>query len=185
MTFVDKVIAAVTPPESDRARARARAQARSLATSGSWFELILNQHQDIEAGFAAVRKATLPGARRLAQKQLAEILTGHSLAEEVVLYPAMALHDEKTASEMAYVEQSATKVQLAALDDLDPMSQDYLDKLEHIQGAVAHHMYQEEGTWFPKLHQKCDRNQQIRLTKKYQEEFTRYVTGQVAEAALV
>lgn len=156
-----------------------------MAASGSWLELILNQHLEIEAGFAAVREATLPGARRLAQKQLAEILTGHSLAEEVVLYPALALHDEKAASEMAYVEQSATKVQLAALDDLDPMSQDYLDKLEHIEGAVTHHMYQEEGTWFPKLQKKCDAQLQARLAQKYQEEFTRYVTGQVGEEALV
>lgn len=26
-----------------------------------------------------------------------------------------------------------------------PLSQDYLDKLEHIRGAVAHHVYEEEG----------------------------------------
>ena len=84
--------------------------------------MTIEHHQQIEAGFDAVKAAAGADARRAAQKQLALILTGHSLAEEVVLYPAMALSDQKAHSGEAYTEQSAAKVQLAALDDLEPAS---------------------------------------------------------------
>lgn len=179
MTILDKVIAAVTPPESDEERAEARAKARAIAGSG-WLALILDHHQEIEEAFAAVRDANTAAARRSAQKELALILTGHSNAEESVIYPALALSGGKAHASLAYTEQSAAKVQMAALDDLDPMSEEYLDKLEHIRGAVAHHVYEEEGTWFPELREKGDAAMQTKLTKRYREEFARYIGAETA-----
>lgn len=177
MSIVDKVVAAITPPESEQARVEARVKARAAAVPGGWLEAVLDHHQQIEAAFAKVEAANSAGARRLAQEELAGILTGHSLAEETVLYPAMATRDQKAHSEMAYVEQSAAKVQLAALEELDPMGQDYLDKLGHVRGAVLHHIYQEEGTWFPALLEEGDAVLQTRLTSRYHEEFSKYDTG--------
>jgi len=40
---------------------------------------------------------------------------------------------------------TAAKVQMALLEDVPPKSQTFLDKLEHIRGAVAHHVYEEES----------------------------------------
>jgi hypothetical protein len=57
------------------------------------------------------------------------------------------------------------------------MSQDYLDKLEHIRGAVAHHVYEEEGNWFVDLKQKLAPADQTKLTFRYQQEFSRYTRG--------
>ena len=85
------------------------------------------------------------------QQRLALVLTGHSIAEEAAIYPALAGDKKVGHAELAYQEQSAAKMEMGLLERLDPMSQDYLDKLEHIQGAVAHHVYSEEGTWFPEL----------------------------------
>ncbi len=175
MTILDKVIAAVTPPESDEARAEARAKARAAAGGGGWLAMVLEHHLQIESAFAAVKTANSAAEQRAAQKQLALLLTGHSNAEEAVLYPAIALSGEKADSVKAYTEQSAAKVQLAALDDLEPMTQDYLDKLEHIRGAVEHHVYEEEGTWFPQLRQSADAAMQGRLTQRYTEEYERYM----------
>lgn len=179
MSILDKVIAAVTPPESDEARSEARANARAAAIPGSWLGLVLDHHLEIESAFAEVAAAGSAASRRAAQKKLAVVLTGHSIAEESVVYPALALNGEKAHAEMAYVEQSAAKMQMAALDDLDPMSQDYLDKLEHIRGAVAHHVYEEEGTWFLELTEKAPPDVQSKLASRYQEEFSRY-TGTMA-----
>jgi hypothetical protein len=64
---------------------------------------------------------------------------------------------------------------MALLEKMAPMTQDYLDKLEHIRGAVAHHVYEEEGTWFLELHEKAARAEQAKLGQRYQEEFERYV----------
>lgn len=177
MSIVDKVIAAVTPPESEEARVEARAQARAAATPGSWLAMVLEHHGAIDNAFAAVKQASDTGSRRAAQLELATLLNAHSLAEEVVLYPALALNDEKGHATAAYTEQSATKVQMAALEGLDPMGQDYLDKLEHIRGAVAHHVYEEEGDWFLELDRSAGPEVGRQLTQRYSQEFNRYMKG--------
>jgi hypothetical protein len=177
MSILDKVVAAVTPPESEEARMEARQKARAAAGSGGsdWLSMVLHHHVQIEAAFDAVKTARDSAARVAAQKKLGVLLTGHSNAEESVLYPALALADEKGHAGMAYTEQAAAKIQMAALENLAPMSQDYLDKLEHIRGAVAHHVYEEEGTWFLELKEKVSAAEQAKLTKRYKEEFERYV----------
>jgi hypothetical protein len=179
MSILDKVVAAVTPPESEEARQEARAKARAAASPGDWLSMVLEHHQQIEQAFAEVKSATNPAARLAAQKTLAVILTGHSNAEESVLYPALAGADEKSHATMAYAEQAAAKTQMGLLEKLPPMSQDYLDKLEHIRGAVAHHVYEEEGTWFIELKEKVPAPDQMQLSQRYAEEFDRYVGDEV------
>jgi hypothetical protein len=171
MSIVDKVVAAVTPPESAEARAEARNKARAAAQAGDWLSLVLDHHVQLEAAFAAVKGAVDSGAQRAAEKQL----TGHAIAEESVIYPALALSSEKGHASTGYTEQAAVKVQMAALEKLAPMSRDYLDKLEHIRGAVAHHMYEEEGNWFLALKKKAPAADQSTLTQRYEQEFHRYV----------
>jgi hypothetical protein len=175
MSLLDKVVAAVTPPESDEARAQARAKARAAAISGDWLSIVLDHHLQIESAFTAVKAASDSASRVLAQKKLATLLTGHSIAEEAVLYPAMVKANEEGHSTKAYTEQSAAKVQMGLLQDLPPMSQEYLDKLEHLRGAVAHHIYEEEGNWFLDIRRKLSSADQDKLTQRYKEQFARYM----------
>src|ERR1700712_3943227 len=146
MSVLDKAIAAITPPESDEARAKARAKAEAAATPGDWLSQILDHHRKIETQFSVVKAATSADARRAAQKDLALILTGHWIAEEAAIYPALAADKQVGHAELAYQEQSAAKMEMGLLERLDPMSQDYLEKLGHIEGAALHHVYSEEGT---------------------------------------
>jgi hypothetical protein len=175
MSVLDKVVAAVTPPESEEARKEAREKARAAARPGDWLSMVLEHHLQIEHAFADVKAANTATARRAAAKTLAVILTGHSNAEESVLYPALVAADEKSHATMAYTEQAAAKIQMGLLERLEPMSQDYLDKLEHIRGAVAHHVYEEEGTWFIDLKERVPAKEQRELAQRYAEEFERYV----------
>jgi hypothetical protein len=176
MSIIDKVVAAVTPPESEEARAEARSKAQSAATAGDWLSLVLQQHREIESCFAAVKAARDASSRTAAQKKLGVLLTGHSNAEESVIYPALAgPADEKGHAMMAYSEQAGAKINMAILETLAPMSQEYLDKLEHIRGAVAHHVYEEEGTWFLEIKEKLAPADQAKLTQRFKEEFERYV----------
>jgi hemerythrin superfamily protein len=177
MSILDKVVAAVTPLESDEQRADARTKARNAASDGDWLTLVLQHHAQIEAAFTQVKAASDAASRVRAQKRLALLLTGHSIAEEAVIYPAMVKADEESHATKAYTEQSAAKVQMGLLEGLDPMGQEYLDKLEHIRGAVAHHVYEEEGTWFVDLKEKLPPSDQTKLTFRYQEEFSRYTRG--------
>jgi hypothetical protein len=157
MSVIDKVIAAVTPPESAEARAKARKKARVAAAPGDWLSQIIDHHLLLEDAFATVKAASDAGSRRAATKDLGILLTGHAIAEEAVIYPALAEAGEKAHSGMGYDEQALVKVQMALLEKLEPMSQDFIDKLEHIEGAVTHHMYQEEGTWFLELKERRPR----------------------------
>jgi hypothetical protein len=175
MTLLDKIVAAVTPTETAEERAAARAQAQQASSNSPWLAAVVSHHQQIEAAFAAVEHASQAAERRQAQKRLATLLTGHSLAEEAVLYPAMALGDQKGHATAAYSEQSGAKINIAGLESIDPMSQDYLDKLEHVRNAVAHHVYEEESTWFLELARDGDSAQQAHLTTRYMEEFARYM----------
>jgi hypothetical protein len=175
MSAIDKVVAAITPPESAEKRAEARAAARAAAEPGDWLSLILDHHERVEDAFAAVKAAPDAISRRAAQKQLGVILTGHSIAEEAVVYPALAHAGKKGHAETAYTEQVAAKMQIAALDHLDPMSEDYLDKLGHLEGAVAHHVFEEEHDWFLDLKRNAPAADQRKITERYEEEFDRYM----------
>ena len=175
MTVLDSFIAAVTPPESQEARAKARQEARAAARPGDWLSTILEHHLLIEGAFASVKAAGDPDARTAALKHLGLVLTGHAIAEESVVYPALGEAGEKAHAGMGYDEQAMVKAQMAMLEKLPPMSEDFDDKLEHIRGAVAHHMYQEEGTWFLELKEKAPAADQTKITQRYEEEWDRYV----------
>jgi hypothetical protein len=182
MSLFDKIVAAVTPPESDETRMKARADARAKAQPGDWLSQVLDHHDQIEAAFGAVEAAGDASARRAAQKELGILLTGHANAEESVLYPALADNSQKAHAGLGYEEQAAAKVQMALLEKLDPMTQDYLDKLEHIRGAVTHHMYQEESSWFLDLVEKASTADQDMMTRRYREEIERYAGAELATA---
>ncbi len=176
MSVLDKVIAAVTPPESAKARAKAREEARRTAVSGDWLDQILIHHEQIDAAFDKAEGATGATDRTAALKELGALLTGHSMAEEAVVYPQLS-HDHKGPMGLSYQEQQAAKVQVALLEALDPLSQDWADKLGHLRGAVAHHVYEEEGSRFLKLHEELPADVQTRMTQRYREETTRYGAG--------
>ena len=173
MSILDKVVAAVTPPESERARVEARAKAGGAAEKGSWFALALEHHDLLRAAFAETRNAENARARSTSLRHLTVLLLGHAQAEESILYPALAAVDEKAHAEIGYNEQALVKMQMAVLETLPPMSQEFMDKLDHIEGAVLHHMYEEEGTWFLELQEKAE--SQVTLTRRFKEEFERYV----------
>ena len=181
MSIVDKVLGAVTPPESDEKRAEATAKARAAAGEGDWLALALDHHDEIRDAFEACRTAQPGAGRTAAMKALALVLNGHSLAEEVVLYPALAKGGEKGHAGMAYSEQTTAKMQMAELERIDPATEAWLDKLEHIRGAVLHHIYEEEGTWFLELKEEYD--DQAFLTRRFREEYERYAGTAGAEAA--
>jgi len=174
MSILDKAIAAITPPESEEARAKARAKAEAAAAGGGWLAQVLDHHRGIEAQFAAVKAATDANTRLVEQQKLGLLLTAHSIAEEAAIYPALAAEHQVGHAELAYQEQSAAKMEMGLLERLDPMSEDYLDKLGHIEGAVAHHVYSEEGTWFTKLAEEASPEEQERITMRYAEEYGRY-----------
>ncbi|KHL25677.1 hypothetical protein PK98_03245 [Croceibacterium mercuriale] len=175
MSVLDKLVAAVTPMESEEERAQAHRDAQDLAASNPWLDRALRHHEQIGAAFERARHATTEGDATMAVKQLAEVLIAHSVAEEVVLYPALVMEGHKAHATIAYEEQTLVKVQMAELERLAPLSQEWRDKLEHIRGAVMHHIYEEESTWFPEIAREVSETDRVLLDQRFAEEFNRYM----------
>lgn len=188
MSFLDKLAAAVTPTASDEQRADARRKADELARSEPWLAMILDQHRDIERLVTEAKNAPEARARMDAVRALGATLTGHSTAEEAVLYPDIAEASGKTHAGMAYEEHAMTKIQMAKLEKMDPGSEEWREKLEHIEGALQQHMYQEEDSWLPDLVENLPDQEKARMTQRFAEEYERYcgeraTTGSTARAA--
>lgn len=177
MSILDKLVAAVTQPETDEARVEARQRAATYIDRAPWLADVLVHHRHIDSAFAAVHTAGTADDRRMAMRKLAELLTGHSMAEEAVIYPALSDNGDTGHATMAYTEQSAAKMQMGLLEHMDPMTQDFEDKLGHLEGAVKHHVYQEEGSWFIDLIESADSADHAMIARRYAEEFNRYMGG--------
>jgi hemerythrin superfamily protein len=177
MSILDKIVAAVTPPETDYERQEARDIARRKADKAPWLRMVLDHHEQIDGAFEQVKASSSPGQRLVALRQLTELLTAHSIAEEGVIYPALSDNGETGHATMAYTEQSAAKMQIGLLAHMDPMSQDFMDKFGHLEGAVKHHVYQEESKWFIDLIDDAPQADHDWISERYAEEFNRYMHG--------
>jgi hypothetical protein len=123
MSILDKVVAAVTPPESEESRREARAKALAAAQGDDWLGQILEHHQLIEGAFSAVAAAADVATRQVALHELAILLSAHANAEEAVLYPALIHFGHKMHGTAGYTEQAGAKANLGELEYLDPQSQ--------------------------------------------------------------
>lgn len=177
MSILDKVISAVSPSDNEEKRVEAHRKARSASAAGDWLSMILDHHEMVDQAFADLRATSDAASRRQAQKKLAVILNGHAIAEEAVVYPALARIGKTMDAEMAYAQQVSAKMQIAALDHYDPMSAEYLDKLGRLEGAVKRHVYDEEHDWFVDLKERATPVDQQMIAQRYAEEFQRYMKG--------
>lgn len=184
MSFLDRIASAVMLAASAQDRADARLNAQRLAQGHDWLAEVLEHHRQIEQAFDAALNADGAEARRAATNDLGILLTGHSMAEEAVLYPAIVEYSGKTNATMAFEEQSMAKVQFAQLEKLDPSSQQWREKLEHIKSAVEQHVYQEESNWYPEVLENIPAHERGRLTERYNEEFSRYCTSSADRPAV-
>jgi hemerythrin superfamily protein len=185
MSWLDKIGSTVFPLASDEKRAEARRKAEELAREHPWLAQIVAHHKAIEQAFADALSATDADSRRQAMKQLAQLNTGHSIAEEVTIYPALVEFNGaiggKVQAAIAYEEQQMAKIQQAMLEKLDPMSEEWRMKLEHIKSAVEQHVYEEESHRFAELAEALPPGEAARLARRYAEEFERYGTRATSE----
>ena len=181
MSFLDKVAAALTPAASDETRLEARRKAEELGTRERFVGVIVDHHKQIESLIDQAASATGSDARIQAMKEFERLLTGHATAEEAVVYPEIAEFDSKSHAGMGYEEHAMTKIQVAKLEKLDSMSEEWMEKLEHIRSALQQHMYQEEDSWLPHVAEKMPAPERERMTARFMEEFERYYGDDRAE----
>ncbi len=172
MSFLDRIASALAPAASDEQRMEARARLEELAANEPFAADILAQHRRIEGLFAEARQGSGPAAQATVE-ELSLLLNAHSMAEEAIVYPEISENSSKAHAAMAYEEHAMTKVQLSALQKLQPGSQEWLEKLEHIESAVQQHVYQEENSWLPDVIRYAPVEARQRMSIEYRDYFER------------
>jgi hemerythrin superfamily protein len=117
-------------------------------------EVIRSQHEEIKALFARIESAE-PSQREDPFCDLRRLLAVHETAEEEVVHPALRrIGDEgQQVAEARIQEESTAKDKLAALEDLDSSSPQFLADLRTFRDAVVAHAEQEEQQELPLLQQ--------------------------------
>jgi hemerythrin superfamily protein len=145
--------------------------AQTEAAGGDWLAMVKSHHALIAKSFDDL----LAGPTKAGLKKLAYQLTAHSVAEENVLYPALALGGMASDADKLYLDQAHAKVGNAEID-MDAMhgadKSALVEKIRTLQAAVLKHAKEdEEGNLFPKLQQKLDAKQNATLTAEYKQQY--------------
>jgi hypothetical protein len=152
--------------------------AQTAAARGDWLAMIKAHHVLIARSFEQLlgndRRTYLQRDRLV--RLIGYQLTAHSVAEENVIYPALARAGMVTESDKLYLDQAHAKVmnaqmELATLARRE--SDEWRAPAQALQQAVLRHAQgDEEGNYYPKLHQQLDAATNALLTAGYQREFS-------------
>ncbi len=140
-----------------------------------WLELIRSHHAMIEAAFDAVLSSgdSALDIRQQRFRRLALLLTAHCVAEENVVYPALAMYGLQSESDKLYLDQAHAKVMNAVLDMADDKgSASWLEKAQGLKAVVLKHAKEdEEADLYPRLQAKLDATTAMKLGAAYRREF--------------
>jgi len=165
-----------TPAEDMRTGDFLRAPLQeTMAMTGGWLEMVQAHHQMIEQAFDVLIESGGNdfSACMALHKRLAYLLTAHSVAEENVLYPALAMCNLQSESDRLYLDQAHAKVMNAVLDmSNEKCGAAWLDKVSQLKAAVLQHAkVDEEGDLYPRLAKAIDKDTADKLDMAYRREF--------------
>ena len=133
--------------------------AQTEAAGGDWLAMVKAHHVLIAKAFDDALKTTgKPPMTYL--KNIAFLLTAHSVAEENTIYPMLAMTGMMSESDKLYLDQAHAKVGNAEIDMSALAGADGAtlnSKTKALQAAVLKHAKEdEEANIFPKLQQQLD-----------------------------
>lgn len=163
-----------------------QAVAQTAAAKGDWLAMVKAHHALVAKTFdtllASEKKTHLQ--REMIVRTLGYELTAHSVAEENVLYPALARLGTMTEADKLYLDQAHVKV-MQAQAELAAAGKDVpalMAAARTMQAAVMKHAKDdEEGRIYPALKAKIDAAQNAMLTAAYQREFASVTPAKVAQ----
>lgn len=157
--------------------AQSRPRGPSALTTGSWMDQVKAQHRAIDGNFRNLKATTdaqMP-RRTALLKQLADNLTAHSVAEEVVLYPAIAMKNDVPKSDELYMEQAHAKVILAELDKMPKRGPEFMTRLTALETAIKEHVADEESNAYPRLMQAASAAENATMTADFRMHFNKHI----------
>ena len=175
-TLVLALAATLSPALPAIAQTQPRRGAR-----GDWLAMVRQHHRLIERSFdELLERNDAPYERRILQlRNLDQILTAHSLAEETAIYPALALAGLEQEAEHLYQDEAHAKIALARVELAAPGprgERDWVAPARALREMVLRHATEdEEGRLFPELHRRLGAAENRRLADAYTREFGRVI----------
>ncbi|SPM28234.1 hemerythrin domain-containing protein [Mycobacterium terramassiliense] len=116
------------------------------------------QHNLIEDMFEEVLHASDPKAREKPFIELRQLLAVHETAEEMVVHPRVRREADSGDGivDARLQEEHEAKELLAQIEKLDITSQQFIDEVTKLRGAVLDHARHEEDEEFPVLEREVD-----------------------------
>lgn len=154
------------------------ADTRTHIVEGGWFAMVRSQHEAISQTFDALLDSSDSSQLRRESllRTLAFQMTAHSVAEENVLYAALALNGLVRESDRLYLEQAHAKVLSAQLQVASAAqrtgSNPWRSDVRRLRDMVLSHARKdEEEELFPRLVQLLDENDNQALALAYDREY--------------
>ena len=151
--------------------------AQTAAAGGDWFAMIQAHHALVARSFDQLL-ATGDKSTFLARDRMVRLigyqLTAHSVAEENVIYPAIARAGMVTESDKLYLDQAHAKVMQSQLELQSRIQEEgtWVQAARTLQAAVLQHAKgDEEGRLYPQLRAKTSASENAMLTALYRREF--------------
>jgi hemerythrin superfamily protein len=132
-------------------------------------KFLKDDHDEVKGVFKKLEKAKGAEAKRL-WDQLGSMLNLHEEMEETYFYPRLkeAAKTEDLVLE-GYQEHHVLDVLMSEISQLEPSDEAWEPKVKVLQENTEHHIEEEEGELFPKVHKIWDADMRAEVGKQMQQ----------------
>jgi hemerythrin superfamily protein len=164
-------LAACSTPPGMPSRSQ-RAAARN--DSADWMDQVRIEHRAVDAAFEKLLASNDPIERANLRDAVADALALHSIQEETVLYPRIALSGAAPTAQQLYADHAQVNVLLAELELLPKDHPAWATRVQNLRTIVQRHAQEEETQLYPQLRSKLPPEENRLLTVRYRQERARY-----------
>lgn len=139
-----------------------------MADGTDIIDVLQHDHNEVRALLARFDQ-TEADQRGELFREIVNELARHETAEEIIVYPTLrdvAPQSDQIAQARLAEEEQAEQL-MAAMEDMDPTSSEFLESFRRLRGEVEEHASNEERDVFPRLRQNCDPEQRSTLGDRF------------------
>lgn len=133
-------------------------------------DVLREDHREVDSLIQRIWAETDPAARRdLADIMISE-LVGHSVAEEMFVYPAMLLHLPDGEQSVAHdiEEHKDLERTMKSLESAEPDGPHFEELLRHLETVLRDHVHDEEDEQFPALREHVPHSELVAIAAQVQ-----------------
>ncbi len=142
--------------------------AENVAGNADIVGVLQTDHNEVRALFARLETTPVDQRGDLFSEIVSE-LARHETAEEMIVYPTLrdaAPRGDQVAEARLTEEQEAEEL-MAAMEDMDPTSDEFLTSFQRLREEVEEHASHEEQEVFPRLREYCDAEQRSSMADRF------------------